>query len=307
VIFGFGAQVFVLPYVDSIVGFTVVFAIVTVIAAWIATATPRLSYLGVQVALAWYLINLQEFTIQSSLAIARDRVMGTLLGLFCMWLVFDRLWVKDALQEMQEAFCRNLRMLAELMEPPREGDLEAAAKRVVQLRDQINDGFNTVRAQSDAVLFEFGPSRKRKLAMREDFRRWQSPIGILAQVQITFRQYFFEKRFPELPPPIADAVAAFEQNMAVIAKAMADDVAGRASSAVPDIQESAQRLQDEIRKYYAASGAPVPPPLVDTMTLTQNLASIVTPLYKDIHATFADPVLAAAHRGRLVKSPHLAL
>lgn len=299
VIFGFGAQVFVLPYLNSIVGFTVVFAIVTAISAWIATATPRLSYLGVQIALAWYLINLQEFTIQSSLAVARDRVVGTLLGLVCMWLVFDRLWVKNALQEMQEAFCGNLRMLAELMEQRRRGDIVEVAKRVVQLRDQINDGFNKVRAQADAVLFEFGPSRKRKLAMREDFRRWQSPIGILAQVQITFLQYFFEKRFPELPPPIADAEAAFEQNMAAVARAMADDAAGNVSSAVVDIQASAQRLQDEIKRYYEAAGGPVPPSLADMITLTQNLASITAPLYKDIHSTFMDPELASMHHPKL--------
>ena len=83
-VFGMGAQVFVLPYLDGITGFTVLFAVVTAISAWIATATPRLSYLGVQLALAFYLINLQEFAIQSSLAIARDRVVGVLLGLLCM-------------------------------------------------------------------------------------------------------------------------------------------------------------------------------------------------------------------------------
>jgi hypothetical protein len=52
---GMGAQVFVLPYLDSIAGFTVLFAVVTAISAWIATASARLSYLGVQLALAFYL------------------------------------------------------------------------------------------------------------------------------------------------------------------------------------------------------------------------------------------------------------
>jgi multidrug resistance protein MdtO len=37
-------------------------------------------------------IHLQEFTIQTSLSIARDRVVGILLGLIMMWLVFDQLW-----------------------------------------------------------------------------------------------------------------------------------------------------------------------------------------------------------------------
>jgi multidrug resistance protein MdtO len=296
-IFGFGAQIFVLPYVNSIVGFTLVFAIVTAISAWIATATPRLSYLGVQLALAWYLINLQEFTIQSSLAIARDRVVGVLLGLMCMWLVFDHLWVKDALQEMQSAFSRTLRMFAELVEQTLNPDREEAAARAVQLRDQISDGLNAVKAQSDAIPFEFGPSRPRKLAIRDDFRRWQPALGSLVQVQVTGLQYLYEQRFSELPQPIANALAAFEEDMATVARAMADTVAGQISGAVPDVQQSALRLHEEIRNHYL--GTAIAPALIDMMTLTHNLASIIAPLYSDIHATFANPDLAVVHNPQL--------
>jgi multidrug resistance protein MdtO len=296
-IFGFGAQIFVLPYVNSIVGFTLVFAIVTAISAWIATATPRLSYLGVQLALAWYLINLQEFTIQSSLAIARDRVVGVLLGLMCMWLVFDHLWVKDALQEMQSAFSRTLRMFAELVEQTLNPDREEAAARAVQLRDQISDGLNAVKAQSDAIPFEFGPSRPRKLAIRDDFRRWQPALGSLVQVQVTGLQYLYEQRFSELPQPIANALAAFEEDMATVARAMADTVAGQISGAVPDVQQSALRLHEEIRNHYR--GTAIAPALIDMMTLTHNLASIIAPLYSDIHATFANPDLAVVHNPQL--------
>ena len=298
-IFGFGAQVFVLPYVDSIVGFTVVFAIVTAISAWIATATPRLSYLGVQLALAWYLINLQEFTIQSSLAIARDRVVGVLLGLVCMWLVFDRLWVRDALQEMQDGFSRNLQMLAELIELARKPPSDDVARRAFQLRDQLNEGFNAVKAQSDAVVFEFGASRQRKLQIRDDFRRWQPSVGALLQVQITGLQYLYQRRFAQLAPGIADASSTFEEDMAITARAMADEVAGKVSTAAPDIQESAARLRQEIQKHYAVGGSAIPPPLVDMITLSQNLASIIGPLYADIHSTFINPTLAIVHRPQM--------
>ena len=298
-VFGMGAQVFILPRLDGITGFTVLFAAVTAISAWIATATPRLSYMGVQMALAFYLINLQEFAIQSSLAIARDRVVGVLLGLLCMWLVFDRLWVRDALQEMQDAFARNLLLLAELFELARKEDRVEAAARVVQLRDQINDGFNTVKAQADAVVFEFGRSRQRKLAIRDDFRRWQPKIGILLQVQVTFLQYRLEKRFPELPEAIAKAQAEFEEDLATAVKAMAAEVRGKAATPIPDIQQSAARLEEQIRKHYADSGAAIPPSLADIVTLAQNLASILGPLYADIHATFSSPQKASLHHPQL--------
>ena len=161
----------------------------TAISAWIPTASARLSYLGVQLALAFYLINLQEFTIQTSLSIARDRVFGVLLGLMSMWLFFDLLWVRNAVNEMQTVFARNLEMFAELAEQLLEKDQIKAIKRIRQLRDQINAGFQAVTAQSDAVLLEFGPSRQRKLQIREDIRRWQPAIRTLLQVQITAVQY----------------------------------------------------------------------------------------------------------------------
>ena len=101
---GMGSQIFILPYLDSIAGFTVLFVLVTALASWFVTCSPRLSYFGLQVALAFYLINLQEFAVQTSLSIARDRIVGVLLGLFMMWLVFDQLWGAPAAVEMKRTF-----------------------------------------------------------------------------------------------------------------------------------------------------------------------------------------------------------
>lgn len=89
VICGVGSQVFTLPSVDSIVGFTLPFAAVSAGAAWIATASPRLSYFGRQMALAYYLTMFQTWGATATLGTSRDRLMGILLGLLVMWLVFD--------------------------------------------------------------------------------------------------------------------------------------------------------------------------------------------------------------------------
>jgi multidrug resistance protein MdtO len=194
-----GAQIFVLPYLDTIAGFLFLFAVVTAISAWIGTASARLSYLGLQLALAFYLINLQEFTIQTSLSIARDRVFGVLLGLVSMWLLFDRLWVRNALDEMEAVFAHNLEMFAELAEQLLVKDQIQAILRIRTLRDQINAGFQAVTAQSDAVLFEFGPSRQRKLEIREHIRQWQPSIRTLLQVQMTSAQFLSQKPLTGLP------------------------------------------------------------------------------------------------------------
>jgi multidrug resistance protein MdtO len=282
-----GAQVFVLPYLDTVAGFLLLIATVTAISAWIATASARLSYLGVQLALAFYLINLQEFTIQTSLAIARDRVFGVLLGLAAMWLLFDHLWVRKASDEMQTVFASNLEMFAELAEQLLEEDQIRAIKSVRRLRDQINTGFQAVTAQADAVLFEFGPERQRKLQIRADIRRWQPALRTLLQVQITFAQYLVQKRPTALPPAVAQAATTFKQDVVRVIHAMADEVSGRPAGEGTDIKRSAAQFQQELHRHYQSHGVPVPPEASDIIGLTESLASVLSSIYEDIRATFA--------------------
>jgi multidrug resistance protein MdtO len=140
---GVGSQLFVLPYIDSIAGFTPWFIVVTVVAAWFVTCTPRLSYFGLQVAFAYNFVNLQEFTIQTSLTPARDRVAGILLGLSMMWLVFDRLWGTPAAVAMKIRLISTLRLMAQFAREPISENLRIAIERGYSLRDAIEKASRT--------------------------------------------------------------------------------------------------------------------------------------------------------------------
>jgi multidrug resistance protein MdtO len=175
-VFGIGSQMFILPNIDSIAGFIVLFAVVTAIAAWVSTSSSRLSYAGLQIALAFYLITLSEFRIQTSLTIARDRAIGVLLGTFMMWLVFERLYSRPAGDEMVRIFINNLRLLSELVNASPAGTDTEAIVKVRRQRDQVYRYFNDVNAQSDAVPFETGPARAADMAARDRIRRWQASL-----------------------------------------------------------------------------------------------------------------------------------
>jgi multidrug resistance protein MdtO len=287
IIIGMGCQIFVLPYLDSITGFTVLYMAVTALCAWIGTASARLSYLGVQAALAFYLINLQEFTVQISLSIARDRIFGVLLGLMCMWLIYDRLWVKNAMEEMQTVFARNLEWFAELAEQMLEPDRVKGIRRIRQLRDQLNAGFLAVNAQSDAVVFEFGSERSKKLKIREDIRRWQSAIRTLLQVQIASAQFLSRQPLTSMPAPIAETGVAFEKDVAVIMRALSNEVNGKPMGTVPDIGLSSVRMQEAARTYYREAGVEMPPHVADLLGLARSLAGIIGPLREDIQDSLA--------------------
>jgi multidrug resistance protein MdtO len=176
VIAGLGAQIFVLPFIDSIGGFTLLFAAMTAVAAWIGTASSRLSYAGVQFAFAFYLIHLSEFSIQTDLAGARDRVLGVLLGTTMMWLVFERFFPRSAADEMVRIFVRNVRSMSDLVSfTPRREERDAVL-RLRSIRGDIYRRFGEVNAQSDAVPFETGPLRAADMAARDRIRRWQASL-----------------------------------------------------------------------------------------------------------------------------------
>jgi multidrug resistance protein MdtO len=86
--FGLGSQILILPNIDSIVGLALLFACVTGLSAYVTTSSSRLSYAGFQMAFAFYLINVTDFSISLDLTLGRDRAVGVLLGIASMWLVF---------------------------------------------------------------------------------------------------------------------------------------------------------------------------------------------------------------------------
>ena len=231
IVMGIGAEVYVLPHLDSVAGFTLVFVVATIVAAWFATASPRLSYFGVQVATAFYLINLSEFKVRTTLIPARDRVIGIFLGLLMMWLVFDQLWGAPAVVEVKKAFVANLRLLAQLAREPISNDLRVATERSYSLRETINNNFEKVRALGDGVAFEFGPNRDKDLAFRERIRQLQVQVRLLFLARIVAWKY--RARLPgfDLPEPIATAQKDFDAGLAEALDAMAEQMEGKSSQA----------------------------------------------------------------------------
>jgi len=223
-VIGMGAQVFILPYIDSIAGFTLLFVLVSGAAAWIVTSSPRLSYLGVQVAFAFFLINLQQFKIQTSLVVARDRVVGILIGLLVMWLVFDQLWSTPVGIAIRKNFASGLRLLAQLASEPVSNDLRTAIERSYSLRGELNTQFDKVRSLADGVLFEFGPTRQKDLELRSFVRRLQPELRALFVMRIALWNYRAQVPGFELPESVRLRQQAYDEHSARMLEEMADRI-----------------------------------------------------------------------------------
>jgi multidrug resistance protein MdtO len=280
---GMGSQIFVLPYLDSIGGFTVLFVLVTALASWFMTSSPRLSYFGLQVALAFYLINLQEFARQTSLSVARDRVVGVLVGLFMMWLVFDQLWGAPAGLEMRRAFISTLRLLAQLAQGPVSRDIRVAIERGYALRETLNAQFDKVRSLADGVLFEFGPSRQRDLALRDHIRRWQPQLRALFLMRLASLKYRLQLRGFELPEAVRVSQQEYDDRSAAMLEDMADRIEGAARQVGRVPGSSFEDLEQTVQACCAPEAQELPSvPIQSFLALVREIDRLTTALAEEI-------------------------
>jgi multidrug resistance protein MdtO len=188
-------------------------------------------------------MNLQEFKTQTSLVVARDRVLGILLGLVMMWLVFDQFWRAPAAVEMKREFISVVRLLAQLAREPSSTDRRAAIERSYTLREAIDEAFDAVRALADGVLFEFGPSRQQGLTLRDQIRRWGPELRTLFLTRIALLKYRLQLPGFELPGPIRAAQIEFDEQLAGTLDWIADRIEGKEPSTKEHTEDSLSRLE----------------------------------------------------------------
>jgi multidrug resistance protein MdtO len=248
-VFGMGSQIFILPSLNSIGGFTILFIVVTALSSWVATSSARLSYCGVQIALAFYFVHLQEFAFQTSLAIARDRVVGILFGLAMMWLVFDQIGGAPAWVTMKKTFISNLRLLARLAREPVATDLRSATDIYFSLREMISDGADSVRSLADGVMLEFGATREQGLAWRREILSWQPLDRTLFLTEAALWKFRANSPGFELPEPVRLAQRAFDDQVANCLDSKADRLEGATPKQETNLEKASEQLNQAIKTF----------------------------------------------------------
>lgn len=242
-ILGIGSQVLILPYIDGIVEFSLLFAAITAIAAWCSTSSQRLSYFGLQIANAYYLITVSGFAFDPSLTTARDRVVGIMLGLFVMWLAFHSVGTASAVEHMISSFSSTLRAIAELTLQPGSELPDKAMKRIRALRNQIGNDFQLVRANSDAVPLEFGVrQRAQGMANRALIRSWLPQLQTIYLVEVALMQHRVFGAEEHLPPAVPDAQRRFNEACSALLVQMADYLDGKLAEITPELDAPLRKL-----------------------------------------------------------------
>jgi multidrug resistance protein MdtO len=108
---GLAAILFVLPSISAITGLLLVVAGGMLLACWVAAGDARISYAGFQIGFAFLLCVLQGSAPGFDLVVARDRVIGVLLGTMVSYAVFTRIWPVPVSGAIDPAIARLLALM----------------------------------------------------------------------------------------------------------------------------------------------------------------------------------------------------
>jgi multidrug resistance protein MdtO len=152
---------------DSITSLIVLVGTIAFVASWIAGGS-KFNYLGLQVAFAFYLVALLDFSASTELAPARDRFIGILFALVVMWFVFDQIWPVRTVTAMRRVLASVLTSAAKLfllIGSAEEHD--QLLRETESLRDRLAKNISSLRTMSEVVEYEFGDDREQHIRSSE--------------------------------------------------------------------------------------------------------------------------------------------
>ncbi|MEO4044823.1 FUSC family protein [Hoeflea sp. CAU 1731] len=96
------ALLFIMPSLTSIGGLMLLVFAGVFIAGWVSSGNERISYVGVQIALAFLLTILNGFGPSFEFSQASDRIVGILLGNVVIYFIFTQFWPKSAMATVRQ-------------------------------------------------------------------------------------------------------------------------------------------------------------------------------------------------------------
>ncbi|MDE1156490.1 MAG: FUSC family protein [Acidobacteriaceae bacterium] len=153
------------PNMDSITSFVVLLAPVMFLAGWVMRS-PRIGYVGVQIAFAFSLTTLPGFGPSTEISPARDRLFGISLGIAVLWLIFDQLWPRRASDVLQKALIQIEKATQQLGRTS-----SGRTAEVDYLRALVSQELANVQQLESASLFDIGRHRKREMTRTRHIAR----------------------------------------------------------------------------------------------------------------------------------------
>jgi multidrug resistance protein MdtO len=184
------------------------------LAAWVAFGSERISYMGLQIALAFGLGVLKDYGPAKEIDPIRDRFIGIILGILIITTVFSLVWPEDARSVVRQKLVACLRAVTRLLNIRDGRELNLQRER---LELEIASGLAEANAFQEQASFEaliHGPAASKGLDL-------ENVVAAVEEVYVTSLPWIREQaatapatnretasRAPEMVKPLIDAVEA---------------------------------------------------------------------------------------------------
>jgi multidrug resistance protein MdtO len=152
---GLVCSVWVIPRFETFGTFLFIVFCVHGLAAWISAGNDRISYMGLQIALAFDLGFLQGYGPPENIDPLRDRFIGIVIGICIATTVFALIWPESADLSARERLAASLRRIARLLRVGRvTNDSKNQSSQREQLELEITSRLSEANSYEDQAAFE---------------------------------------------------------------------------------------------------------------------------------------------------------
>ncbi len=283
---GLIALMYLLPNVEGIGGFWLVFGAGTAVAAWLTFGTPRISYSGIQTGLAFYKSVFQGFAALSA-TVVRDRLIGIFFGLLVFGIVEQVLWPVRAADRMRARLAHVIHLLADLARtatssatPTVSGSDVDSWRRLISLKVE------EVQGLIESSKFELGALKLSEI---------QKLTGEAQIIFILLLSLARQRHYVTLPNMARAAAVELENAMATALLALETHIVSGAQPEVPNLEGMMNVFERSV-----AAGTSAPGEAAATPELTERLA-LYRALVAAIMRLSSEP-LNAGQRGHEVQT-----
>ncbi len=209
---GLGAILLLMPDMTDLGDLLLLLAPVTLLAAWVASGSERISYAGLQISLAFYLVVLQGYGPTIDMYTARDRTIGILFGNIVVFVIFTTIWPVSVANVVRTNLANALEQLAALvgLADRADGEVSQAARSAADV------AFGQAIGQAREVLVKdrFETSEVRRVAGRRIDATIVEQVGWLFIPVSAVLDLSADLDWRELPDAMRDAISTHHRALA---------------------------------------------------------------------------------------------
>jgi multidrug resistance protein MdtO len=279
---GLVAILWAMPNMDSLPPLLVVVAVGTGLAAWVTAGSARISYVGIQMGLAFGLSFLNDLGPTTDLVPARDRVIGVLLGIVVSAFVFSLGGSILAGTAMRRSLSSTIRSLAGLSRVGLRGDASSATIGPARgWRWKVYQDLNATLRLNDESKYEWGAGLADAEAERTQVAHAATDAQGVFLALLALVHHRLSIDLSSMPPDLHARFQALAQGVVLRLAAVADRVEGKLEPPTPDPASLLARVQEAAGDALPTLEATISAHLPGRIALYEDLLARIAQLDRD--------------------------